>query len=177
MLINNRMPARRKPSFLEEPISRVGLIKLHHVRPAHLSPKSLPNCELLICTFLRRKPGHLMSNDCTNLINNEQLLPVIDSKQAPHQCGNLLANNRKTRNLLNFLEHASTWHSLCSFPGTSQEIKESSMRMLIATMFKKIPVRKTQQRASICKRCGVRVYSLSFLKAHLEAHDRKPMRS
>ncbi|HTN72213.1 MAG TPA: hypothetical protein VMO00_14125 [Methylomirabilota bacterium] len=47
------------------------------------------------------------------------------------------------------------------------------MRMLIATMFKKIPVRKTQQRASICKRCGARIYSLSFLKAHLEAHTKK----
>jgi len=47
------------------------------------------------------------------------------------------------------------------------------MRMLIATMFKKIPVRKTQQRASICKRCGARIYSLSFLKAHLESHTKK----
>jgi len=47
------------------------------------------------------------------------------------------------------------------------------MRVLIATMFKKIPVRKTQQRASICKRCGARIYSLSFLKAHLEAHAKK----
>lgn len=47
------------------------------------------------------------------------------------------------------------------------------MRVLIATMFKKVPVRATQQRASICKRCGTRIYSLSFLKAHLEAHERK----
>jgi hypothetical protein len=47
------------------------------------------------------------------------------------------------------------------------------MKMLIATMFKKVPVRKTSQRASICKRCGARIYSLSFLKAHLEAHNRK----
>ena len=123
MFINNRMSARGKPSFLEEPISRVGPIKLHHVRPAHLSPKSLPHCELLICTFLRRTPGHLLSNECTNLINNEQLPPVIDSKQAPFQCGNSLANNRKMRNLLHFLEHASTWHPPCSFPGTSQENK------------------------------------------------------
>jgi hypothetical protein len=51
------------------------------------------------------------------------------------------------------------------------------MKMLIATMFKKIPVRQTQQRASICKHCGVRIYSLSFLKAHLEAHNRKLTRS
>jgi hypothetical protein len=47
------------------------------------------------------------------------------------------------------------------------------MRMLIATMFKKVPVRKTQQRATLCKRCGVRIYSLSFLKAHLESHNKK----
>ena len=47
------------------------------------------------------------------------------------------------------------------------------MKVLIATMFKKIPVRTTQQRASICKRCGVRIYSLSFLKAHLETHNKK----
>ena len=46
------------------------------------------------------------------------------------------------------------------------------MRMLIATMFKKVPVRKTKQRACICKRCGVRIYSLNFLKHHLEAHER-----
>ena len=47
------------------------------------------------------------------------------------------------------------------------------MRMLLATMFKKVPVRKTKQRATICKRCGARIYSLSFLKAHLEAHNKK----
>jgi hypothetical protein len=47
------------------------------------------------------------------------------------------------------------------------------MKILIATMFKKVPGRTTQQRASICKRCGARIYSLSFLKAHLEAHNRK----
>jgi hypothetical protein len=47
------------------------------------------------------------------------------------------------------------------------------MRMLIATIFKKLPVRQTQQRATLCKRCGVRIYSLSFLKAHLESHNKK----
>jgi hypothetical protein len=47
------------------------------------------------------------------------------------------------------------------------------MRVLIATMFRKVPVRKTQQRATLCKRCGVRIYSLSFLKAHLESHYNK----
>lgn len=47
------------------------------------------------------------------------------------------------------------------------------MKMLLATMFKKVPVRQTKQRATICKRCGVRIYSLNYLKAHLEAHDRK----
>jgi hypothetical protein len=47
------------------------------------------------------------------------------------------------------------------------------MKMLIATMFKKVPVRTTQQRASICKRCGARIYSLSYLKAHLEAHHKR----
>jgi len=56
--------------------------------------------------------------------------------------------------------------------GTTQPMKESAMRMLIATMFKKVPVRKTKQRACICKRCGVRIYSLNFLKHHLEAHER-----
>lgn len=47
------------------------------------------------------------------------------------------------------------------------------MRILLATMFKKVPVRKTKQRATLCKRCGARIYSLSFLKAHLEAHNKK----
>ena len=47
------------------------------------------------------------------------------------------------------------------------------MRLLLSTMFKKVPVRTTKQRATICKRCGVRIYSLSYLKAHLESHDRK----
>jgi hypothetical protein len=47
------------------------------------------------------------------------------------------------------------------------------MRLLVSTMFRKLPVRTTQQRATICKRCGARIYSLSYLKAHLESHDRK----
>ncbi len=47
------------------------------------------------------------------------------------------------------------------------------MKLLLATMFKKVPVRKTKQRATLCKQCGTRIYSLSFLKAHLESHDRK----
>ena len=51
--------------------------------------------------------------------------------------------------------------------------EEQTMRLLLATMFRKLPVRTTQQRATICKRCGVRIYSLSYLKAHLESHDRK----
>lgn len=46
------------------------------------------------------------------------------------------------------------------------------MKLLFSTMFKKIPVRKTKQRATICKRCGTRIYSLSFLKVHLESHAR-----
>jgi hypothetical protein len=50
---------------------------------------------------------------------------------------------------------------------------EATMRLLLATMFKKVPVRTTKQRATLCKRCGARIYSLSYLKAHLEAHDRK----
>jgi len=47
------------------------------------------------------------------------------------------------------------------------------MKLLLATMFKKVPVRKTKQRATICKQCGTRIYSLSFLKAHLESHNHK----
>jgi hypothetical protein len=47
------------------------------------------------------------------------------------------------------------------------------MKLLLATLFKKVPVRTTKQRATLCKRCGARIYSLSYLKAHLEAHDRK----
>jgi hypothetical protein len=46
------------------------------------------------------------------------------------------------------------------------------MKILLATMFKKVPVKRSQQRATICKRCGARIYSLSFLKAHLEAHNK-----
>jgi hypothetical protein len=52
-------------------------------------------------------------------------------------------------------------------------LEEQQMKLLLATMFKKVPVRNTQQRATLCKRCGARIYTLSFLKAHLEAHDRK----
>jgi hypothetical protein len=47
------------------------------------------------------------------------------------------------------------------------------MRMLIAAMFKKVPVCKTKRLATLCKRCGAAIYSLSFLKAHLDAHNRK----
>lgn len=47
------------------------------------------------------------------------------------------------------------------------------MKLLLSTLFKKVPVRTTQQRVTLCKRCGARIYSLSYLKAHLEAHDRK----
>ncbi len=47
------------------------------------------------------------------------------------------------------------------------------MKLLLATMFKKVPVRNTKQRATICKQCGTRIYSMSFLKVHLESHDRK----
>jgi len=47
------------------------------------------------------------------------------------------------------------------------------MKMLISTIFKKVPVRNTKHRASICKRCGARIYSLAFLKLHLESHNRK----
>lgn len=47
------------------------------------------------------------------------------------------------------------------------------MKLLLATMFKKVPVRNTKQRATLCKRCGKRIYSLSFLKAHLEAHNKR----
>ncbi len=46
------------------------------------------------------------------------------------------------------------------------------MRALLATMIKRVPVRTTRQRATICKRCGTRIYSLGFLKKHLEAHDK-----
>ncbi len=46
------------------------------------------------------------------------------------------------------------------------------MKLLLATMFKKVPVRKTKQRATICKQCGTRIYSLSYLKVHLESHER-----
>jgi hypothetical protein len=64
------------------------------------------------------------------------------------------------------------WHPHCSLHGAASDFKEQTMKMMIATMFKKVPVRTTQQRASICKRCGARIYSLSYLKAHLEAHHR-----
>ena len=51
--------------------------------------------------------------------------------------------------------------------------RSKPMRLLLSTMFRKLPVRTTKQRATICKRCGARIYSLSYLKAHLESHDRK----
>jgi hypothetical protein len=79
----------------------------------------------------------------------------------------------KNQRFLAPLEREGIWHYGCSLLGTSNQFKEQLMKMLISTMFKKVPVRKTKQRASICKRCGARIYSLSFLKAHLEAHGRK----
>jgi hypothetical protein len=60
---------------------------------------------------------------------------------------------------------------LCAW--NSKSIGGATMKLLLATMFKKVPVRKTKQRATLCKRCGARIYTLGFLKAHLEAHDRK----
>ncbi len=45
------------------------------------------------------------------------------------------------------------------------------MKLLLVTMFRKVPVRKTKQRATLCKQCGTRIYSLTFLKAHLESHQ------
>ncbi len=47
------------------------------------------------------------------------------------------------------------------------------MRVLLATMIKRVPVRTTSRRAIICKRCGTRIYSLGSLKKHLQAHDRE----
>jgi hypothetical protein len=52
-------------------------------------------------------------------------------------------------------------------------LEEQTMRLLLSTLFKKMPVRTTKQRATLCKQCGARIYSLSFLKAHLEAHAKK----
>lgn len=57
--------------------------------------------------------------------------------------------------------------------GSRPNERGEAMKLLIATMFKKMPVRHTKQRACICKRCGARIYSLAFLKAHLEAHERE----
>jgi hypothetical protein len=70
------------------------------------------------------------------------------------------------------VEQLGAWHPGCSFGGTSNPLKEHPMKILLATMFKKVPVRKTKQRATICKRCGTRIYSMSYLKVHLESHDR-----
>jgi hypothetical protein len=53
---------------------------------------------------------------------------------------------------------------------TSNPLKEYQMKLLLATMFKKVPVRKAQRRATLCKRCGARIFTLSYLKAHLETH-------
>jgi len=50
---------------------------------------------------------------------------------------------------------------------------DQSMRMLIVAMFKKVPVCQTKRLATLCKRCGAAIYSLSFLKAHLDAHNKK----
>lgn len=47
------------------------------------------------------------------------------------------------------------------------------MKMLIATLLKKVPTPHSRQRASVCKRCGVRIYSLDYLRVHLESHKRK----
>ena len=48
------------------------------------------------------------------------------------------------------------------------------MKLLFATMFNKVPVRTSKQRATICKRCGTRIYSLNYLQVHLESHARNP---
>lgn len=54
--------------------------------------------------------------------------------------------------------------------GVANPLEVHQMKLLLATMFKKVPVRKSQRRATLCKRCGARIFTLSFLKAHLEAH-------
>jgi hypothetical protein len=74
---------------------------------------------------------------------------------------------------VNHFRAAAAWHYGCSTCRNINQSEEQSMKLLLATMFKKVPVRTTKQRATLCKRCGARIYSLSYLKAHLEAHDRK----
>jgi hypothetical protein len=64
-------------------------------------------------------------------------------------------------------------HGIAVALGAGHQSKGESMKLLLSTMFKKVPVRTTKQRATLCKRCGTRIYSLSYLKAHLEAHDKK----
>jgi hypothetical protein len=84
-----------------------------------------------------------------------------------------LSSASKTQRFLMIKRKPGDWHCRCSLCRTSSLSEERSMKLLLATMFRKLPVRTTKQRATICKRCGTRIYSLSYLKAHLEAHDRK----
>jgi hypothetical protein len=108
------------------------------------------------------KPGQLW----TTLANHSSPTAQQDFAQALLSRGNMGSLRRER-------ERSGIWHSRCSLAGTSNHLREQIMKMLLATMFKKVPVRQTKQRATICKRCGVRIYSLSYLKAHLEAHCRK----
>jgi hypothetical protein len=84
----------------------------------------------------------------------------------------LTGRSLKSWEFLYRVEQLGAWHPGCSIDGISNPLKEHPMKILLATMFKKVPVRKTKQRATICKRCGTRIYSMSYLKVHLESHDR-----
>lgn len=47
------------------------------------------------------------------------------------------------------------------------------MKTQASLMYGKICVNNTVLRVAICKECGARIYPMSFLKSHLEYHERK----
>ena len=108
---------------------------------------------------------------CTILANPVQGWPNSAFSNPSHPRGTF-HNCLKDKRFNRATGQLGVWHRGCSIVAISNPLKELSMKLLFATMFKKVPVRKTTQRATICKRCGTRIYSLSFLKVHLESHAR-----
>ena len=96
-------------------------------------------------------------------------MPPFEAEPSAKEQPEVIENARYSCNE----EELMVWHQRCSIRETSNHAEEQTMKLLLATMFKKVPVRTTKQRATLCKRCGARIYSLSYLKAHLEAHDKK----
>jgi hypothetical protein len=110
----------------------------------------------------------IIVHSCSFLLKHGRTYPFQDNQAASSQSQSL-----RNEGVFSDGHGKVCWHQRCSTAEHQITRRSIRMKLLLATMFKKIPVRTTKQRATLCKRCGVRIYSLAYLKAHLEAHDRK----